>query len=511
MRFPSEMMPALYDQVTLQRGLEEFCQQIDGLESSVDGKLTSLNKRLLEVAEEAGDATKYINEQNNGLEAIMPTPTGVVTYKIVNIPFVWAFCKAVEIMKYPYVGGYQFFMSPEPNFTPMVESGYCDISGCAAATHLTVLTISATTNTLDLFATGYTDLRFWSDMSLVGKGIVNTTTGATGSISAWSAAVPLNCTTNIAWTIGDGYKILGVARPKNLVGQGPFPIAFKLISPSFSLANPLWDNKSYYCSVRYYSMGFPRNRKYGPVTTAVSTTNQDSDLSAPTVEANPFYYLNYVLVKWTRGDGAIYHWSNFSHWKVYRTTAAGTALCDDDTYMVADNVKINFFYDWGYDSVKHPNGPEPDKTYYYWVRAYDRDGNGGDLGGPDTALLGKAADPIIDGVTEEATNGFGFTKNYTMKWKVVGGAEQFWVKHRLKLNGTYGSYSLPVLVPYTTALGDDGAGNYWQYHTFQNLLVTKTYTFAVQAINHAMIAGLNSNWVTTDVAVGDSLSPDAPT
>lgn len=508
-KFPIDKMPATYDGEALQRTLEDIYGQINGVEDWTSSLVDDLNKRLSEYGEELALNSNYVDEATAGDQAVMPIPTGLETYKLVNIPFVYAKCNPIEVMKYPHVGGFQFFMSPEPDFEPMVESGYQDLTGCADATHATILTVSASLNT-EYLATGYYDLRFFADMNLVGKSIINTTTGDTGSISAWSHTAPLSLTTDIAWNDGDGYRILEVPRPKNLVGQGPLAWAFKIVSPTLSSLNKYWDNKTFYCKARCYGRGLPRTRRYGGFCTAESTSDIDSGLAAPTVTANPYFYLNYIFVRWTRGDGPIYHFWNFDHWKLYRTTANSTALCDDDTYVLQDNLKFKQFYDWGYDATKYPDGPEPGVTYYYWVRGYDKDGNGGDLSASDNALLGQASDPVISSITEESTTGFGFTKNYDFVWTCAGGAESYQVKIRRKLNGTYGFYSTPVIVPHTTEYGQDG-GEDIQKFTFHGLWVGSTYTFAVRACNNWNITGLNSNWVTQDQAIGDSVAPDAPT
>ena len=38
-------------------------------------------------------------------------------------------CAPVEIIKYPYVRGVQFFASPESDFTPLPESGFVTYEG----------------------------------------------------------------------------------------------------------------------------------------------------------------------------------------------------------------------------------------------------------------------------------------------------------------------------------------------------------------------------------------------
>jgi hypothetical protein len=113
-------------------------------------------------------------------------------------------------------------------------------------------------------------------------------------------------------------------------------------------------------------------------------------------------------------------------------------------------------------------------------------------------------------VTEESSRGFGFTKDYVVEWTCPGSAEGYKIKWRRKLNGTYGLYTMPIIVNHTTEFGQDG-GEDIQKFTMRALWVNNTYTVAIQAIQNWQILGLNSNWVTQDFDVGDSAAPGPPT
>jgi len=509
--FPTEFMPKDYDNVVVQRSLESIGEQLTKVETKSDKGLQALINQLASMQEELSSQGMSLRQQQEGNQSVLPIvdTADLHAEKFILLPLVFTWTKPIELMKYPHVGGFQFFASPQKDFEPLIESSNVSISGTCESSHATILYVSASLSSVPSLTTAYKDMPWWSDMDLVGKGIKNLTTGVTATITAWVHTSPLQCTTGIAWTAGDEYTIYEVPRPRNLIGQGPLPFAFKIVSAGFNLTNQGWDGKSYYVKCRTYSRGLPRSRRYGQFT-QVGTTSIDANLPAASITASPFYIANYIYVKWTPNWAYLAQGIfEFDHWKLYRTTANSTALCDDDTYVMDDNIKVKFFTDWGYSTL-HPNGPEPDITYYYWVRAIDKDGNPGALSVSDSAKLGIAADPIIDSITEESTTNWFGMKNYDVVWTCAGGAEGYKVRKQKKLNGTYGLWSLPVTVNHMTDQGLIG-GEDKQIHTLQNLIMGTTWKVGIQAVQNWAILGQNSNWVTQDFTVADTVSPDPPT
>lgn len=512
-----EIMPFEYDGTILQRELESMSDRLNKIEGMSSEGMNALRQDITDMQGELGETSEALRQQNAGQQSVLPVVDSdtLTVIKFLPIPIVYTQCKPIEVIKYPHVGGYQFFASPELNFTPLTESSLVNLEGTCESSHATDLYVSASVSPIPSLGAAYKNMPFWSDMDLNGKKIQNLTTGATGSITTWVNTQPLRCQgTGISWTAGDQYRIYDVPRPRNLIGQGPLPFAIKIISAGFNLTNPGWDGKSYFVKVRTLSRGLPRSRRYGQFVQQGSLP-LDSGLPAPTITASPFFYLNHILVKWTSNWDYVGQGLNeLDHWKVYRTTANDTALCDDETYVVDDGgnglALGGRFRDHGYNATTHPNGPEPNVTYYYWVRAFDKDGNKGALSVSDNAVLGIAADPVIDSIVEESTNNWFGTKNYDVVWTCAGGAEGYKVKRQRKLNGVYGLWTPPIIVNHMTDQGLIG-GEDKQIHTFHNLRVGNTYKIGIQAIQNWQILGLNSNWVTQDVTIGDSAPPDAPT
>ena len=192
----------------------------------------------------------------------MPTPINVRVHKIGA--FVFASCDAIEMLKYPQVKGFQFFGSVREGFKPLVETALVTITGSQtdAFSGTTMMTVSAPTTSLILPAR-YTNMPFWSDMNLTSGtvGITNITdsSSATLSATAWDKDSPLELSAILTggsdneWQANDTFRLRTVM-PKNLIGQGRWPLAFTIIWPigTFWVNNPYWDNLSYYIKVRTY-------------------------------------------------------------------------------------------------------------------------------------------------------------------------------------------------------------------------------------------------------------------
>ena len=313
---PSEKMGAEYDQEVMTRFAEEVFTKMD-VSDTMTGQ--TISKMLEAMQIQRDDFTSYKQDQAQGPasdSAPSPKPEDLECFKIPFLPVVVAWCKPMNKIKYPNMGGFQFFASLVHNFKPLEESGEVTFTGTAANTHATVLTISATASSKAYKIAGNTNLQFFTEMSAGNsKSITNVTTGATGSTSAWLPATAKNVTTDIAWNDGDEYSIT-TWMPKNLIGQGPLPFAVFLI-PNWA-GNPLWDKESVYVKARTYTRA---RRSYSFFETASTTGNDGETLDAPVVTATPVFWNGNIKVTWTKGTTAKDWFDELDHYDLYRTTA----------------------------------------------------------------------------------------------------------------------------------------------------------------------------------------------
>jgi hypothetical protein len=422
----------------------------------------------------------------------------------------------LEIIKYSYVRGFQFFISQQEGFTPTAESGEYTIAGTHSGVAGNILsdTASLTENTGDGYVgQTYYNVPFWDWMNLKDlthtAKVTNITQDTSGEVTAWEGLLsPWNMTTDIAWVNGDSYQIKCITRD-NLIHQGPLPFAVYLLRPDETwMKNKRWDGVSYYAKARTYGIGGPRSGRFSDFVCASVTSYDDWELTVPTLDTvNPLVDENAVELDW---DDSLEFAETLSHYRVYRTTANSSNLLTDDTYLIADNVHMTTYKDSGYDAVTNPNGAEPCVTYYYWVRPVDIGGNIGPNSTPVTGHILIAADPsIYDGV-EELDRGWGRRKAWVVYWTTAGSATGYFVRYRLKTNGGYGIWTVPVYIPHTTEFGQSG-GEDIQSYTFHSLIAGRTYTFAVKATWNPMISGVSSNWVTQDYTINNTSVPAAPT
>ena len=516
-RFPSDKAPSVYDgnaQDIFTRAFEDIYSSLDSVDSNLGNKIDTLRQSLNEANNEISGVQNKLSQEFVSQQGPMPVPQNLKILKVPRVPLVVLWCDPIEIIKYPYVGGIQFFASPEPDFTPLVTSALVTYAGnCTSDSGGAVMadTSDVTVSGLPFVFQRYQGIPFWSDMDLVANAVsvVNTTDNSTGTITVWNSGTPWQFTCALSggsdntWTDGDGYSF-SIQRNRNMIGQGPLPFAVGWTPIAGFNNNTRWDTFAYYGKARFYGRGLPKHRRYGTFTCASTTATEDAALSEPTsITAEPFTESNYIQVTWTAGHDPLDGGGAFSGYKVYRTLANTDPT--DETDLIADNLQTTEYIDHGYDVVKYPAGPQPGVTYYYWVRVIDTGGNQSVFDGSDDAILAVPAAPTFISGEEDGT-GYGNLKNWLVKWKCTGSALGYFVKYKV----TGDAYSLETYVPHTDAFGQDGGEDVQQF-TFMGLESGRNYTFAVKAVNNQTVTGLQSAYVEFTDDIENSGPPLPPT
>ena len=517
MKFPKDQLPAEYNRELMTRQMEDIYAAL-GQFDDVDGEISSILEEIEGMKNEVTQLSNAAAANKVMEETVMPEPVNLTITKYRKIPIIFVRCKHLEIVKYPFVRGFQFFVSQQHDFSPTTESGEVTLVGTHSGTPGLVLSHTAdlTQSVLPRLTNYYTNLPFWVDMHLHNPvlgytaKVTNVTQNTSGEVTAWEGILtPWNMTTDIAWANGDSYQIKTKMK-HNLIHQGPLPFAVYLLKPNQTWPfNRKWDTVSYYAKARTYGIGGPRSGRFSDYVCASTTTTDDFELDmsgvTPAINNADDTYGNNV--NW---DPYLDVDDTLSHYRVYRTTANDSNLITTDTYLIADNVNDPNYVDAGYDAVTNPNGAQPCITYYYWIRPVDINGNIGDNSTSISGHILIAADPSIYSGVEELDRGWGRRKSWIVYWTCAGDAMGYFVRYRLKTNGGYGIWTVPVYIPHTTEFGQSG-GEDIQSYTFHSLIAGRTYTFAVKATWNPMISGVSSNWVTQDYTINNTSVPAAPT
>jgi hypothetical protein len=509
-RFPKEKPPREYDQDFFTRNLEDVYGNLDGVEREAGKQIREIMENLGEVGDSVAGVQTVLNQNFTSQDAPLPIPTNLTIKKIPFVPVVVMWCDPIEVIKYPYIGGIQFFASPESNFVALDFSATITYSGtCTVSSGGNVLadTSNVTVSSVPAFGQKYTGVPFWPDMRLAldSVNVTNLTKNESGSVTVWLNATPWQMTCPLSggavWASGDEYRFT-LQRNKNLIGQGPLPFAVRVIQ-AIPLTNK-WDRVSYYGKARFYGRGLPKHRRTGQIACASTTGFGDQELTAPTnINADASEENYYFQISWDAGHDSP---EGFSGYKLYRITANNTNLLTDDTYLVDSNLQNTQYTDYGYDATNYPNGPSAGATYWYWVRTVDSGGYQTDFDTPDSDILTIPTAPTFISGAEEGSTGHGNLKNWLVKWKATGGALGYFVKY--KISG--GDYSLETFVPHSTAFGQDGGEDIQQF-TFLGLQVNKTYTFAIKSVNNQDVTKLQSAYTEQSYSIVNSGPPSPPT
>jgi len=503
---PSEQMGAEYNQETMTRFAEDVQSKLNKISKDTGVGIGQMLKLMAGQKDSFDQLQQRIDQGPAEDAAPCPQPEDLECYKIPFLPIVIAWCKPFNVIKYPNLGGFQFFASLVHNFIPLEESAEVTFTGTAASTHATILTVCATASSRRYKVAGSTNLQFFSEMSAGNSKVIsNTTTDVTGATVSWAAATPKNLVTDIAWNAGDSYS-LTTWMPKNLIGQGPLPFAVFFI-PNW-VGNPGWDKESVYVKARTYTR---RKRSYSFFQTASTTGNDGETLDAPVVTATPIFWNGNIKITWTKGTTTKDWFDELDHYDLYRTPNNDTAELTEPNVIWSGKGLLNVYTDIGYDATDSPGGPVSGTTYYYWVVCVNKEGDNGTFSSPDTATLATGGTVTIYDGAEDETLSFGWGKDWNIYWYDDGDSEGYWVRCRKVIGAGFGLYTIPIYVKHTTANGQHGSGYYIQTHKFEGLQSAETYEFSVQATNNPLKSDLSGSWVTQEYTMTDSGIPDAPT
>jgi len=502
---PTEQMPQEYDGEVMTRAVEDIYKRLHTVSKEGGSGIADALSAINGLQGQVSGMEEAMNRGDPGEAAVPPAPVDLDCYKIPFLPICVAWCKPIDILKYPNVGGFQFFGSIVHNFVPATESSLVTFTGTAYSTHAANLVICATESDKAYKVGTDTNLQLFYSMSAGNSKVVrNTTTDTTGATVSWSNATPKTLVTDIAWNAGDTYE-LDTWMPKNLVGQGPLPFAIFYITDW--LLNPGWDKETVYVKARTYTR---QRRSYSHFETASTTGNDGETLAAPTVTATPIFWNGNIRVTWTMGTTPKDYWDELQQYDLYRTPNNNTAELTSSNIIYSGR-KLNYI-DVGYDATNNPNGPVQGTTYYYWCVCVNKEGDNGTFSSPDAATLSVGGTVTIYEGSEEETTSFFNVKDWNVKWYDDGESEGYWVRCRRDFGGAvYGLYSLPVYVRHTTDHGKHGSGYYIQQFVFRNLQVGNDYEFCVQATNNAIVPSLAGSWATQTYTITDSVAPPAPT
>jgi hypothetical protein len=160
--------------------------------------------------------------------------------------------------------------------------------------------------------------------------------------------------------------------------------------------------------------------------------------------------------------------------------------------------------------VDHILGQEPDilklNYYWYWVWAFDKAGNpsahwlggGGPETTPDSARFGPPNKPAIEEVDFEHQQVIKWLADATVKWKVSGHAEGYWLQRKMNASALWGPL---VWVDHDETLP-------LQEGTMGNYITGVEYDWRVKAVN--VPVALVSDWsdTYTKKIPFDSVRPD---
>jgi len=244
--FPKDKVPPNYDQHILTQQMEDIYSNLSKIDPVIED-IDMLRDDIAALEDGLGQVNSAMALNKIQEQTVMPPPTDLEIRKIARIPVVFVKCKHLEIIKYPYVRGFQFFISQQHDFTPTSESGEVTLTGTHSGVAGMTLSHTAdlTLSTVPGFLTKYTNIPFWAEMHatgtplipLVGCKVINATDNSTGAVTVWSNLLPWQMTTTLVggatnqWNNGDSYA-LKVYKRDNLIHQGPLPIAVYLLRPN---------------------------------------------------------------------------------------------------------------------------------------------------------------------------------------------------------------------------------------------------------------------------------------
>ena len=234
----------------------------------------------------------------------------------------------------------------------------------------------------------------------------------------------------------------------------------------------------------------------------------DPDALKPVVTAWTFPLGNYIGVSWDHA----YPWDRlltmYSNWEIHRTTVDVEPT--DYTTRIAEVWGFWNYNDPGYNDPLYPLGAALDTTYYYWVRAIDKQGIPQVFSDSASAKLGKpeAAVEVNNGASGPQV---GWYQNWRVRWTIPGGALGTVV--RSKQSNLSDLFYVPITglwVAFQKDKGQDAAGDYIQEFVFTGLTARWDYDFEFRASNNQWLAGLWAAPLVVSTPVKSGSNPLPP-
>ena len=108
---PTEQMPQEYDGEVMTRSIEDIYRRLHTVSKEGSAGLADALGSVGRVQEQMNGMAESMARGDPKDAAVPPAPADLDAYKIPFLPLCIAWCKPIDVLKYPNVGGFQFFAS----------------------------------------------------------------------------------------------------------------------------------------------------------------------------------------------------------------------------------------------------------------------------------------------------------------------------------------------------------------------------------------------------------------